>query len=107
MSSYVTTNHPFNDQLGMSVEKTKYSQIKKAIISVLGKNKEVSLIKLIEDVKTLLVGSFDGSISWHVTAVKLDLEARKKIICVRSGDGQHISLSVNNLSKRSLAKYLA
>lgn len=107
MSAYITTTHPFDEQLNQSVEKTKYSQIKKAIIYVLGTNKEVSFIKLIEDVRIHLLDKFEGSISWYVSAVKLDLEARKKIICVRAGDGQHISLNADNLSKRSLAKYLS
>ncbi len=107
MSAYITTTHPFDEQLSETVEKTKYSQIKKAIIRVLGTHKEVSFIKLIEDVRTQLVDTFEGSISWYVSAVKLDLEARKKIVCVRAGDGQHISLNAGNLSKRSLAKYLS
>ncbi len=107
MSAYVTTLHPFEGQKGKTIEKAKYGQIKKAIISVLGTNKEVCFVKLVEDVRDLIVDSFDGSVSWHVSVVKLDLEATEKIVCVRAGDGQHISLNVDNLSKRSLAKHLS
>ncbi len=107
MSAYVTTLHPFEGQQGKTIEKTKYRQIKRAIISVLGTNKEVCFMKLVEDVRSMMVDSFDGSVSWHVSVVKLDLEASEKIVCVRAGDGQHISLNAENLSKRSLAKHLS
>lgn len=107
MSRYITTSHPFEGQQGKTVEKVKYGQVKRAIITVLGTHKEVCFMKLIEDVRVILVDSFDGSISWHVSAVKLDLEANEKLVCVRAGDGQHISLNAGNLSKRSLAKHLS
>ncbi len=106
MSAYVTTIHPFEGQTGHTVPKAKYTQIQRAIVAVLTSNKEVCFVKLIEDVRAILVDNFDGSISWHVSAVKLDLEAKEKIVCVRAGDGQHISLNAENLSKRSLAKHL-
>lgn len=108
MSAYVTTIHPIEGQAGHKVHKAKYRQVKAAIIEELSRTKEVCFVKLIEMCRITLTDSnnFDGSVSWHVSAVKLDLEARKKIVCVRSGDGQHISLNADNLSKQSLAKHL-
>ncbi len=106
MSAYVTTIHPIEGQAGKKVHKAKYRQVKAAIIEELSRTKEVCFVKLIEMCRISLSNNFDGSVSWHVSAVKLDLEARKKIVCVRSGDGQHISLNAGNLSKQSLAKHL-
>jgi len=106
MSAYVTTIHPVEGQSGKKVHKAKYRQVKAAIIDELSRTKEMCFVKLIEMCRVSLSNNFDGSISWHVSVVKLDLEARKKIVCVRSGDGQHISLNSANLSKQALAKHL-
>ncbi len=39
----------------------------------------MTFAELNQDVHAQLEASFDGSISWYVTTVKLDLEARKVI----------------------------
>jgi hypothetical protein len=48
--------------------------------------------ELTEEVRRRLEGSFDGSISWYVTTVNLDLEARGCIEWIPNGTPQRLRL---------------
>ncbi len=70
----ILTLHPEGKQ-GVNISKAKYDAISNAILEVLKERGEVSFQDLPEAVSAQL-GAFDGSVSWYVTTVKLDLEAR-------------------------------
>ncbi len=87
----MTTLHPQPGKLGVSIELEKYGQIRDAIYRVLDEQGNLSFTELTEEVTADLGSSFDGSIPWYVTTVKLDLEARREIVCNRGGKRQIIS----------------
>ena len=56
--------------------KAKYDLVREAIVSSVRDHGEITFKALTEDVGHRLVGCLDGSVSWYVTSVKLDPEAR-------------------------------
>lgn len=77
MKDRIKTQHPQGKQ-GVNIEKSKYEQIKDAILDSL-QGKVLTHKELADEVAELLSGSFDGSIAWYTETVKLDLEARRLI----------------------------
>jgi hypothetical protein len=77
MADRVLTKHPQGKQ-GVNIEKSKYEQVKAAILDSL-QGKPLTHTDLTNEVSELLRGSFDGSIAWYTETVKLDLEARRLI----------------------------
>ena len=77
MKDRIKTQHPQGKQ-GVNIEKSKYGQVKAAILDSL-QGKELTHTDLSNEVSELLRGSFDGSIAWYTETVKLDLEARHLI----------------------------
>lgn len=73
--------HPAGKK-AVSIDKDKYSVLRKAIINSLNKNGESShseiLNSITEDFKKENI-RFEGSLDWYLEWVKLDLEARKEI----------------------------
>ena len=78
MKEAIRTLHPEKKQ-GVNISREKYEIICKAIMTVLHKEKEISFMNLSRAVEKQVNGNFDGSVTWYVTAVKLDLEARGKV----------------------------
>ena len=78
MKDVIRTLHPQKKQ-GVNISKEKYEAIRKAILSVLRSQKEMPFTKLSRAVEKEVDGTFDGSVLWYVTTVKLDLEARGMI----------------------------
>ena len=76
MEEKIMTLHPEQGKSGVNISKQKYDSIREAILESLEKNKEMTFTELNQDVQDMLEGGFEGSISWYVTTVKLDLEAR-------------------------------
>jgi tRNA(adenine34) deaminase len=70
--------HPDPTKTMQKVDKQKYEIIKGAIMKELEKE-ALTLKELRNKLKMNLNKSFDGSIDWYCTSVKLDLEARNKI----------------------------
>ena len=78
MKNMIRTLHPEKKQ-GVNINKEKYDIIRKAILSTLNRQKEISFMNLSRAVEKEVNGTFDGSVMWYVTTVKLDLEARGEI----------------------------
>ena len=78
MSETILTLHPQGKQ-GVNISQEKYSVIKAAIVDTLQSQGPMSHTELTNQVNTALSGSFEGSVPWYVTTVKLDLEARDTI----------------------------
>ncbi len=75
MKDMIRTLHP-QKKLGVNISLEKYEIIRKAILSALRIQKEMTFMALARAVEKDLRGTFEGSVTWYVTTVKLDLEAR-------------------------------
>lgn len=92
MVERIMTLHP-EGKAGVNIERSKYDRIRKAIMDTLGGRGETAFRDLPEEVARRLAEPFDGSVSWYVTTVKLDLEARGLIERVPGKGPQHLRLS--------------
>jgi hypothetical protein len=70
------TMHPEEGKQGVNIEMAKYVEIRAAILETLANHGEITFKGLTQEVLDRLEDSFEGSVSWYVTTVKLDLEAR-------------------------------
>jgi hypothetical protein len=91
MPETIHTLHPDKKQ-GVKISKEKYEVIRKAILSTLRNQKEMTFMNLSRAVEKEVRGSFDGSVTWYVTTVKLDLEARGMIKRVPNSRPQLVKL---------------
>jgi len=87
----ITTLHP-QGKHGVKLSAAKYRLMRKAIVSALRQGGPQTWSGLAERVEHDLADRFTGSVRWHYTTVKLDLEARGEITCDRSGKQMVISL---------------
>jgi len=91
MKDMIRTLHPGKKQ-GVNISKEKYEIIRKAILSTLRSQKEISFSNLSRAVEKEVNGTFDGSVMWYVTTVKLDLEARGEVKRVPNSRPQLVKL---------------
>jgi hypothetical protein len=92
MKDTVCTLHPKKKQ-GVNISKEKYEIIRKAILSTLRAQKEISFRNLARAVEKEMNGNFEGSVLWYVTTVKLDLEARGEVKRVPNSRPQLVKLA--------------
>lgn len=92
MRDLVKTLHPEKKQ-GVNISREKYDMIRKAIMSELRSNKEMTFMKLSRAVEKEVRGKFEGSVMWYVTTVKLDLEARGEVKRVPNSRPQLVRLA--------------
>ena len=71
----IMTLHP-QGKVGVNIDKEKYDTVATAIRSCLKRGKQLTFTELMSAVGTRLEDKFDGSITWYVMTVNLDLEAR-------------------------------
>jgi hypothetical protein len=91
MADTILTLHPQGKQ-GVRISKEKYEVVRDAILNALRTNGELTFSDLTLAVQEQLRGHFDGSISWYVTTVKLDLEARGQLKRVPESRPQRVKL---------------
>ena len=91
MKDTVRTLHPEKKQ-GVKISREKYEVIRKAIMTTLRKQKEMTFMNLSRAVEKEVKEKFDGSVMWYVTTVKLDMEARGEIRRVPSSRPQLVKL---------------
>jgi hypothetical protein len=91
MKDMIRTLHPEKKQ-GVNISKEKYEIIRKAILSTLRSQKEISFMNLSRAVEKEVNGTFEGSVMWYVTTVKLDLEARGTVKRVPNSRPQLVKL---------------
>jgi hypothetical protein len=91
MKDMIRTLHPEKKQ-GVNINKEKYEIIRKAILSTLHTQKEMTFMNLSRAVEKQVNGNFEGSVTWYVTTVKLDLEARGQIKRVPNSRPQLVKL---------------
>lgn len=75
MKDMIRTLHPGKKQ-GVNISREKYEMIRKAILAILRTQKEMTFMALARAVEKDVRGKFEGSVTWYVTTVNLDLEAR-------------------------------
>ena len=92
MRDTVRTLHPEKKQ-GVNISKQKYDIIRAAILCILRTEKEMTFMKLSRAVEKEVNGNFEGSVTWYVTTVKLDMEARGEIKRVQSSRPQLVKLA--------------
>ena len=91
MEEKFLTLHPEGKQ-GVNINKQKYETIRQAILSIVAEQDQILFKDLPAAVDRQLQGNFDGSVSWYVTTVKLDLEARGLIVRVAQSSPQRLHL---------------
>lgn len=92
MRDRIMTQHPEPGKSGVNVDRQKYYVIREAILESMRAQDEITFKDLVRDVRRKLEGAFEGSISWYVTTVKLDLEARGIIERIPNSRPQRIRL---------------
>ena len=75
MTERIMTLHPAGKQ-GVNIDKGKYDMVREAIEATLRAQPGITFSNMTEEVGRRIGDVFDGSISWYVVSVKLDLEAR-------------------------------
>lgn len=76
MESRIMTRHPQRGKQGVNINRQKYNLVRETILTTIGEGVEITFEDLTENARRKLTGKLDGSVSWYVTTVKLDLEAR-------------------------------
>jgi hypothetical protein len=84
--------HP-EGKKNFKISEEKYNAIKSSIIRCLKSKGELTHAQLLGCVSNSLASGFDGSISWYVEAVKLDLEARGVLKRTLKSRQQFLALS--------------
>jgi len=92
MRDMIRTLHPEKKQ-GVNISREKYEVIRKAILCILETQREMTFMNLSRAVEKEVNGNFEGSVTWYVTTVKLDLEARGKIKRVHHSRPQLVKLA--------------
>ena len=92
MDEKILTKHPDPGKQGVRISKAKYDVMRETIVDLLRVNGEMTFTELTDAANEGLEGRFDGSVSWYVTTVKLDLEARQVIQRVPKTSPQRLRL---------------
>ena len=75
MAEKIMTLHP-EGKSGANVDRQKYDLVRAAIIDAINETGDIAFKDLDDAVAKRLPVSFNGSIGWYTTTIKLDLEAR-------------------------------
>lgn len=92
MKDMIRTLHPEKKQ-GVNISREKYETICSAILKILKAQKEMTFMNLSRAVEKEMNGGFKGSVTWYVTTVKLDLEARGLVKRVPGSRPQLVKLA--------------
>ncbi len=92
MTEKITILHPDPSKQGVRIDLVKYESIRTAIEEILATSQPMTFTELARAVETRLSGSFSGSIPWYTVTVKLDLEARGRIIRIPETKPEKIRL---------------
>lgn len=87
------TIHPEPRKQGVRIEKSKYELMRNAILKNLRAHGSMSFTRLGNLLEEQLMKTFDGSVMWYYTTVKLDLEARGEIRRVPNTKPQLIEIT--------------
>ncbi len=91
MADKIMTLHPAG-KTGVNIDRHKYDAVREAILQSLRVSGTLTFNDLTAEVRNMLASTFSGSISWYVTTVKLDLEARGEVVRVPKSSQQRLML---------------
>jgi hypothetical protein len=92
MDGTILTLHP-QGRRGVKIARAKYDVVRAAIIVALSAQGQLTFTELARRVEQQLHGAFDGSVTWYVVVVKLDMEARREIFRVEKTKPQKLQLA--------------
>ena len=92
MAEKIKTLHPEGKQ-GVNISRAKYDTIHTAVLNVVEEQGEIRFKDLPTAVEAELEEPFDGSLTWYITTIKLDLEARGLIERVPGSSPQRLRLA--------------
>ena len=92
MEDKILTRHP-EGKAGVNISRDKYEQMRSAIVEIIEEKESVGFSEMGDLLTSRLKDSFEGSILWYYTTVKLDLEARGEIERYKQKGKQMIRLS--------------
>ena len=75
MEERILTLHP-GGKKGVNILRSKYDQIADTIIEIVKEHEEIAFQDITDKAIRRLNGRFEGSVTWYLVSVKLDLEAR-------------------------------
>ncbi len=93
VEEFFLTIHPEPRRQGTRIEKSKYNLMREAILKNLRAYGSMSFSRLGNLLEEQMLKSFDGSVMWYYTTVKLDLEARGIIRRVPNTEPQLIEIA--------------
>jgi hypothetical protein len=76
MVDKIMTQHPDQGKAGVNIDKLKYADVRETILDVIQSRGTITFKGLVDEVSARLGRTFDGSVPWYVTTIKLDLEAK-------------------------------
>jgi len=91
----IQTLHPESSKQGVRISREKYELVRAAILTFLHARGALPFTELAHLVEDALLPTFDGSVMWYYTTVKLDLEARGEIRRVAGSKPQMIELTLS------------
>ena len=89
----IMTMHPDPEKNGVRISQGKYEIIRATILKAIKSRGTLPFKDLLTEVNKELKSSFEGSVSWYVTTVKLDLEARGEIERIPGSSPQILQLT--------------
>ncbi len=89
----IQTLHPNSDKVGVKIERHRYDAMRAAIEAALAGGDALTLRELQAALEAALAGRFEGSITWYMMTVKLDMEARGLLARVPGSRPQGIRLA--------------
>ncbi|MEL6591932.1 MAG: hypothetical protein AAFQ68_17695 [Bacteroidota bacterium] len=92
MEDRILCLHPEGKQ-GVNISREKYEQMRTAIVEILKEKESAGFTEMGDMLVSRLTDSFDGSILWYYTTVKLDLEARGEIERFKQKGRQQVRLT--------------
>lgn len=92
MGDRIRTLHPQEGKQGMNIDKEKYEMIRDAILESTRERGVIAFGELPAAVRERVGSDFEGSVSWYVPTVKLDLEARGLVERIPGKKPQHLRL---------------
>jgi hypothetical protein len=95
MEEKIMTLHPEAGKAGVNIDRQKYEMMRDIIVDIIALSGEFDFRDLPNAVGRRLNNSFDGSIGWYTTTVKLDLEARGIIERIPNSRPQRLRLAEN------------
>lgn len=90
----IQTLHPDASKQGVRISRDKYETVRSAIVTFLHARGALTFTELAALVEEALQPTFDGSVMWYYTTVKLDLEARGEIRRASGSRPQRIELTL-------------